>query len=89
MSTTLHAIFDGEASRPEEKVDLEVNARYKIIIEHEGKPEKPDSEYPLTELLDLATDMGVEDLAANHDKYAHRSLTAEDHPGEWCDDFPR
>ncbi len=65
MSTTLHAIFDGEVLRIEEKAELELNARYKIIIERESEKEK-DDEYPLTALLDLSIDMGVEDLAANH-----------------------
>ncbi len=65
MSTTLHAIFDGEVLQLEEKAELELNARYKIIIERENEKEK-DDEYPLTALLDLSIDMGVEDLAANH-----------------------
>ncbi len=69
MSTTLHAIFDGEVLRLEEKAELELNARYKIILERESEKEK-DDEYPLTALLNLSTDMGVEDLAANHNKHA-------------------
>ncbi len=36
MSTTLHAIFDGEVLRLEEKAELELNARYKIILERES-----------------------------------------------------
>ncbi len=64
MSTTLHAIFDGEALRLEEKAELELNARYKIILERESEKEM-DDEYPLTASLDLSIDMGVEDLAAN------------------------
>jgi len=43
---------------------------------------KLTDKYPLTELAALSTDMGVEDLAANHDKYAHRSLSAEEQVGE-------
>ncbi|MDQ3686423.1 MAG: hypothetical protein M3430_12610 [Acidobacteriota bacterium] len=65
MSPTLHAIFDGEVLRIEEKAELELNARYKIILERESEKEK-DGAYPLTALLNLSTDMGVEDLAANH-----------------------
>ncbi len=82
MSTTLHAVFDGEVLRLEEKAELEVNAHYKITVERESEPEKLTDEYPLTELVALSTDMGVEDLAANHDKYAHRSLSAEEQAGE-------
>lgn len=64
MSTTLHAIFDGEVLRLEEKAKLELNTRYKITIERESEKVNED-EYPLTALLDLSIDMGVEDLAAN------------------------
>jgi hypothetical protein len=45
-----------------------------------GQP--AEAAHPLTELLGLATDMGVTDLAANHDRYAHGKL------GE-CDDTAR
>ncbi|MEJ7709843.1 MAG: hypothetical protein WKF84_08285 [Pyrinomonadaceae bacterium] len=75
MSTTLHAIFDGEVLRLEEKAELELNARYKITIERESEKVK-DDEYPLTTLLDLSTDMGLEDLAANHGNYARSSVNA-------------
>jgi predicted DNA-binding antitoxin AbrB/MazE fold protein len=78
MSKILHAIYDGEVLRPEEDTGLQPNTRYKITIEHEeDNQDLSATEYPLTMLLDLATDMDVADLAANHDHYAHQTL--EDH----------
>lgn len=82
MSTTLHAVFDGEVLRLEEKADLELNARYKVVLEREGESERIADEYPLTALLDLSTDMGVEDLASNHDEYTRHGLNAEERAGE-------
>jgi hypothetical protein len=75
MSKTLHAIYDGEVLRPEETSDLQPNTRYRITIEEESNGKTGDeTAYPLTALLGVATDMGVADLAAKHDKYAHDTL---------------
>ena len=73
MLKTLWAVFDGEALRPEEPVDLQLNKRYAITIEDEIKEtETPEEEtYPLTEILGLAADMGVTDLSTHHGWYAH------------------
>lgn len=72
MSKTLEVVFDGEVLRPAETTGLEPNTRYRVTIEEAtptiaavGQP------YPLTALLELATDMGVPDLATRHDHYAH------------------
>lgn len=76
MSKTLHVIYDGEVLHPEGKSDLQPNTRYRVTIEEEenngGALE--NTAYPLTMLLDVATDMGVADLAARHDQYAHSAL---------------
>jgi hypothetical protein len=75
MSKTLHVIYDGEVLRLEEKSDLQPNTRYRITIEEESNGDAAESRaYPLTLLLDIAADMGVADLAARHDRYAHSSL---------------
>ncbi len=73
MSTIFHATFDGKVLHPEEDVDLKPNTRYVVIIEDEKKKSESSGqeEYPLTAILSLATDMGVTDLADNHDYYAH------------------
>jgi len=75
MLKTLRAIFDGEVLRPEEPTDLKPNTRYVVTIEHEEE-EKTEAEtiYPLTEILRLATDMGVTDLSTRHSWYAHGRL---------------
>jgi Protein of unknown function DUF104 len=78
MSKTLHAIYDGEVLRPEEDSDLQPNTRYRVTVEEElVTNERDDAAYPLTVLLDIATDMGVSDLSLRHNDYAHHTL--EDH----------
>jgi len=73
MSTIFHATFDGKVLHPEEDVNLKPNTRYVVIIEDEEKAAEVsgEEEYPLTAILSMATDMGVSDLAENHDYYAH------------------
>lgn len=68
MAKELHVIFDGDVLRPEEPAGLKKNARYLISIERE---EEAEPAYPLTEILKLATDMGVSDLSTRHRWYAH------------------
>ncbi len=71
MTKTLRVIFDGEVLRPEEPVDLQPNTRYVITVEPEEEKKAAEETYPLTQLLELATDMGVTDLSARHSWYAH------------------
>jgi hypothetical protein len=72
MQQTLRVIFDGEVFRPEEPVDLEPNAHYEITVTvvhsdevSEGVPR------PLRRYAALAQDLGVTDLAAQHDHYLY------------------
>lgn len=75
MSKTVRAIFDGEVLRPETSVDLETNVWYVLTIEQQDDtPESVEESYPLTALLDIATDMGVTDLSIRHSHYAHGHL---------------
>ena len=76
MSQRIHAIYDGEVLRPENGTQLETNKRYLLIVEkEESEHHAPsDAPYPLTLIQDIATDMGVTDLAENHDRYAHTKL---------------
>jgi hypothetical protein len=66
-------VFDGEVFRPEQPVDLQPNVTYEVTIERavSGDRDGEETAYPLTEIARLATDMGVTDLATNHDRYAH------------------
>jgi predicted DNA-binding antitoxin AbrB/MazE fold protein len=83
MSKTLQAVFDGEVFRPEDKIDLRPNTRYWITVEAEADETEVagDVVHPLTTILNLATDMGVTDLAARHDYYAHGKLEETDNCG--------
>ena len=72
MSKTVRAVFDGEVLRPETPVDLETNVWYVVTIELQADAtELAEKTYPLTQLLDIATDMGVTDLSTRHSEYAH------------------
>ena len=77
MAKRLRAIFDGKVLRPEDPTGLKANARYLLSIEREEEDEQEpgrEGTYPLTEILGLATDMGVTDLSARHSWYAHGRL---------------
>ena len=79
METTVSAVFDGEVFRPDGPVALPAHRRYRLTVEAEGPrmdgavDEKEDGEvHPLSAISALAVDMGVGDLAADHDRYARR-----------------
>ena len=84
MTKTLRAVFDGEVLRPEEPVDLKPNTCYVVTIESQAAETKADDEepYPLTEILAMATDMGVDDLSVRHDWYAHGKIEDEEEEDE-------
>ncbi len=73
MIKTMHAIFDGKVLRPEGSVDLDVGKRYVLIVKriNQTKVPRKEPDYPLTQILDIATDVGVDDLSPKHDWYAH------------------
>jgi hypothetical protein len=72
MQQTLRVIFDGEVFRPEEPVDLEPNAHYEITVTAVDSVGAPNGEArPLRRYAALAQDLGVTDLAAQHDHYLY------------------
>lgn len=72
MQRSIHVIFDGEVLRPEEPLDLTRNGRYVVTIEEPaGEPTRAESPGVLDDLLDLVTDFGITDLAAQHDHYLY------------------
>lgn len=79
MVRTIRAVFDGEVLRPEQPTDLQPQRTYEITIEREVSPQEGPSpeEYPLTQIAQLATDLGIEDLATGHNRYAHRRIERE------------
>ena len=76
MTKTIRAVFDGEVLRPEQPTDLVPQKIYEITIEREVPAENGQTrdEYPLTQIAQLATDLGVEDLSIGHDRYARRRV---------------
>lgn len=70
MQRTIRVVFDGEVLRPEEPLDLMPNGRYLVSIEVPSSAIGSTSEAGiLDDLLDLVTDFGVSDVAAQHDHY--------------------
>ena len=71
MKKTLMATFDGKVFHPEQRVDLEPNTRCCITIE----VAVPTAEQPMNRafqrLLARATDLGISDLAEQHDHYLY------------------
>ena len=68
---TLTVTFDGQVLCPEEPVDLEPNVHYIVTIER--KEEKPlvPSNRAFRKILERATNLGVSDLAEQHDYYLY------------------
>ncbi len=74
MQRSIRVIFDGEVLRPEAPLDLTPNGRYIVTIqEPSATPPNAESSGALDDLLDLVTDFGVTDLAAQHDHYLYRT----------------
>ncbi len=67
----LYATFDGEVFKPENKIELEPDKRYRLLLE------KPGSRFPeiknraFREIAKLAVPMGIRDLAEQHDHYLY------------------
>jgi hypothetical protein len=72
MAKTIHVVFDGEVLRPEEPLDLAPHQRYLVTIQSPDSEEtRMDEPGLLDDLLDLVTDFGISDLAAQHDHYLY------------------
>ena len=72
MKRTVDVVYDGEVLRPQEPLDLEPNARYRVTIEGEAaRPSKPTRPRALGRILARARDLGIPDLAEQHDHYLY------------------
>lgn len=72
MARTLSVIYDGEVLRPQEPVDLEPNTAYRITIEDDaGEPGTDGMPEVFRRILERARDLGVGDLAEQHDHYLY------------------
>lgn len=76
MAKIIYLTFDGQVFRPDGPLDLPPNTRYLVTVERQepGLAADEDDPYPLSEILRLATDMGVSDLSTRHSWYAHGRL---------------
>jgi hypothetical protein len=71
MTTTLYATYDGHVFTPDGFVDLEHNQRYLIRIESQPKPNIKSKTTILQRMKGRAKDLGISDLAAQHDHYLY------------------
>ena len=71
MTQTLYATYDGQVLMPEGKVDLLPNQRYLIRIEVTSAQEPKRKKKILQRLSERAMDLGISDLAAQHDHYLY------------------
>jgi hypothetical protein len=76
MVQKILALFDGHVLRPEDPLSIRPNTRCLVTVEIDDTPNErpPATDYPLSEIRAIATDMGVTDLADRHDFYAHGSV---------------
>ncbi|GEM_PF-614257 len=67
----MYALFDGEVLRPESKIELDRDTRYRLLVE------KPRSKFPeiknraLRLIAARAVPMGIGDFAEQHDHYLY------------------
>ena len=71
MTETFYATFDGRVFLPESIVDLQPNQRYFIRILQEKKSARKPKQRALQRILARARDLGVSDLAEQHDHYLY------------------
>nr|VFK64684.1 MAG: hypothetical protein BECKUNK1418G_GA0071005_104923 [Candidatus Kentron sp. UNK]VFK71179.1 MAG: hypothetical protein BECKUNK1418H_GA0071006_105323 [Candidatus Kentron sp. UNK] len=71
MAQTLYATYDGHVFMPEKNLDLLPNRRYSIRIEVQPEQKPEPRKRILQKLSERAMDLGVSDLAAQHDDYLY------------------
>ncbi|MBN2090467.1 hypothetical protein JW964_12710 [candidate division KSB1 bacterium] len=71
MTEVFYVTFDGHVFLPESNVDLQPNQRYLIRILPENQSEKKTKPSALKRILARARDLGISDLADQHDHYLY------------------
>ena len=73
MTRTADVIYDGRVLRPLAPLDLQPNERYRITIEEQALAEVTGKKNPrcVRKILEMAEDLGVSDLAQQHDHYLY------------------
>ena len=69
MQSIIKAFFDGSVLIPSEKLNFKPNTHLYVTVN-----EISDEEYPLKKILDIAEDMNITDLSANHNHYANKKI---------------
>jgi hypothetical protein len=70
MTRTVTVVFGGEVFRPTEPVDLPANSECLTTIDQTSDTTEAQS-HPLAGLIEFAMDMGIPDLAEQHDHYLY------------------
>lgn len=71
MKQSVEVVFDGEVLRPQQSLDLQPNQRYRITIEEVSGQEERRAPRAIDRILARARDLGVTDLAEQHDHYLY------------------
>ncbi len=71
MKQTIDVIFDGEVLRLQQPLDLIPNTSYRVTIEDLAAPPISEQGGPFDRILALAQDLGIPDLAEQHDHYLY------------------
>ena len=71
MTQIIYATYDGNVLMPEGKADLMPNQRYLLRIEATKKERPRKKKNVLQRLSGRAIDLGISDLAAQHDHYLY------------------
>nr|VFK57365.1 MAG: hypothetical protein BECKTC1821F_GA0114240_101712 [Candidatus Kentron sp. TC] len=83
MTQTLYATYDGHVFTPEKEVDLLPNRRYSIRIEIQPEQKPEPKKKILQKLSERAMDLGVSDLAAQHDHSTPPENRQNHATGDW------
>nr|VFK52227.1 MAG: hypothetical protein BECKTC1821D_GA0114238_11597 [Candidatus Kentron sp. TC] len=83
MAQTLYATYDGHVFTPEKEVDLLPNRRYSIRIEIQPEKKPEPKKKILQKLSERAMDLGVSDLAAQHDHSTPPENRQNHASGDW------
>lgn len=70
MSKKIKALFDGNVFHPEELPELIPDHYYTITI-HLEEEKNIEKNKTFMKILQRATDLGIKDLARNHDHYIY------------------
>ena len=71
MATTMDVVFDGSVLRPIDGIKLIPGKKYTIIIDSDKDYEKNPELDPAFNIVSLAVDTGIPDLAHEHDHYLY------------------